>query len=105
MTAVGRALLTWLTGGSALADLVKVLLAVCVLVLGLIYRRNLGILGADRRRPAERRAYDALRESLAEGMWRRVSTPSGSPDFSTGLTASSATPAWRTEHSSHTPSG
>jgi hypothetical protein len=41
--------------------------AVCALVLGLIYRRYLGILGADRRRPAERQAYDALRESLAEG--------------------------------------
>jgi hypothetical protein len=36
-------------------------------VLGLIYRRYLGVLGADRRKPAERQAYDALRASLAEG--------------------------------------
>jgi hypothetical protein len=42
-------------------------LALCALVLGLTYRRYLGILGADRRRPAERQAYDALRNSLAEG--------------------------------------
>jgi hypothetical protein len=67
MTAVGSALLTWLTGGSALAALAKVLLAACVLALGLIYRRYLGILGADRRRPAERQAYDGLRNNLAEG--------------------------------------
>jgi hypothetical protein len=60
-------LLTWLVGGSALAALGKVSLAVCALVLGLTYRRYLGILGADRRRPAERKAYDALRASLAEG--------------------------------------
>jgi hypothetical protein len=50
-----------------LAALVKVLLTVCGLVLGLFYRRYLGILGADRRKPAERQAYDALRNSLAEG--------------------------------------
>ena len=56
-----------LTGGSALAALGKVSLAVCALVSGLIYRRYLGILGADRRKPAERQAYDALRASLAEG--------------------------------------
>ena len=37
------------------------------MVFGLIYRRYLGILGADRRRPAERQAYDALRSSLAAG--------------------------------------
>ena len=43
------------------------LLAVCALALVLVYRRYLGILGADRRRPAERHAYDALRNSLAEG--------------------------------------
>jgi hypothetical protein len=64
---VGSALLAWLIGGSALAALAKVLLAVCGLVFGLIYRRYLGILGADRRKPAERQAYDALRNSLAEG--------------------------------------
>jgi hypothetical protein len=67
MIAPVRALLGWVTGGSALAALVSVLLAVCALVLGLIYRRYLGILGADRRRLAERQAYDALRNSLAEG--------------------------------------
>jgi hypothetical protein len=67
MTAAVSELLIWLTGGSALAALVKLLLAACALVLGLLYRRYLGILGADRRRPAERQAYDALRNSLAEG--------------------------------------
>jgi hypothetical protein len=64
---VSSAVLDWLTGGSALAALGKVSLAVCALVFGLIYRRYLGILGADRRKPAERQAYDALRDSLAEG--------------------------------------
>src|SRR5580704_629420 len=67
MTGVGSALLAWLTGGSTLGALAKVLLAVCGLVVGLVYRRYLGILGADRRRPAERQAYDALRNSLAVG--------------------------------------
>jgi hypothetical protein len=67
MSGVGSALVTWLTGGSALAAFAKVLLAVCSLVFGLVYRRYLGILGADRRRPAERQAYNALRASLAEG--------------------------------------
>jgi hypothetical protein len=67
VTGVGSAVLEWLTGGSALAALGKVLLAICALVLGLIYRRYLGILGTDRRKPAERRAYDALRNSLSEG--------------------------------------
>jgi len=64
---VGSAILDWVTGGSALATLGKVSIAVCALVLGLVYRRYLGILGADRRRPAERQAHDALRASLAEG--------------------------------------
>jgi hypothetical protein len=32
-----------------------------------VYRRYLLLLGADRRRSAERQAYDALRASLAEG--------------------------------------
>jgi hypothetical protein len=67
LTGVGSALLDWLTGGSALAALGKVSLAICALVFGLVYRRYLGILGADRRRPAERQVYDALRSSLAEG--------------------------------------
>ena len=60
-------LLTWLAGGSALAALVSILATVCAVILGLIYRRCVGILGADRRRPAERQAYDALRTSLAGG--------------------------------------
>jgi hypothetical protein len=67
VTGVGTAVLEWVTGGSALAALGKVFLAVCALVFGLIYRRYLGILGADRRRAAERQAYDALRSSLAQG--------------------------------------
>jgi hypothetical protein len=65
-TAVSE-LLAWVTGGSALAALGKVSLAVCGLVLGLIYRRYLGILGANRRVAPERQAYDRLRASLAEG--------------------------------------
>jgi hypothetical protein len=64
--AVGE-LLAWVAGGSALAALGKVLAAVCFLVFGLIYRRYLGILGADRRKPSERQVYDTLRESLAQG--------------------------------------
>jgi hypothetical protein len=67
VTGVGSAVLDWVTGGSALAALGKVSLAVCALVLGLVYRRYLGILGADRRRPAERQVYDGLRNSLGEG--------------------------------------
>src|SRR5580704_13782176 len=47
MTGVGSALLAWLTGGSTLGALAKVLLAVCGLVVGLVYRRYLGILGAE----------------------------------------------------------
>jgi hypothetical protein len=68
MTAVIRAIVGWLVGGSAFATLVSAGLAVCALVLGLVYRRYLGLLGADRRRPAERQAYDALRDSLAHGV-------------------------------------
>src|SRR5271168_1297965 len=67
MTAAVSELLAWLGGGSALAALVKVSLAACAPVLGLLYRRYLGILGADRRRPAERLSYDALRDSLIGG--------------------------------------
>jgi hypothetical protein len=67
MTAAISELLTWLIGGSAPAVLVKLLLAVSALALALVYRRYLGILGADRRRPVERQAYDALRASLAQG--------------------------------------
>jgi hypothetical protein len=68
MTAALSELLTWLTGGSAMAALAKVLIAVSALVLGLIYRRYVGILGADRRRPAERQAYDALRNGLSRAI-------------------------------------
>jgi hypothetical protein len=67
MTAAFNGVLGRLTRGSALAALAKALLVVCAPMFGLIYRRYLGILGADRRRPAERQAYDALRSSLAEG--------------------------------------
>jgi len=67
MTAVVRALSEWMAGGSALVALVKVFGAVCAGIFGLLYRRYLGILGANRRVPAERQAYDALRSSLAEG--------------------------------------
>jgi hypothetical protein len=42
-------------------------LAICALVFGLVYRRYVLLLGADRRRPAERKAYDALRNSLIAG--------------------------------------
>src|SRR5271165_1627691 len=67
------ALVTWLIGvwakaiGTALATLLIVVTGICAFVLFLIYRRHLGILGADRRRPQERQAYDALRESLIVG--------------------------------------
>jgi len=67
MTAVVRALSEWAGGGSALEALVKVFGTVCLGILGLVYRRYLGILGANRRVPAERQAYDAIRESLAAG--------------------------------------
>ena len=67
MTAVIRAILGWMVGGSALATLASSVLGLCALVLGLVYRRYLGILGADRRRPPERQAYHALRNSLAKG--------------------------------------
>jgi hypothetical protein len=64
MIAAVSELLTWLTGGSALA---KVLLAICAPIFGLICWRYVGILGADRRRPAQRQVYDALRNSLIGG--------------------------------------
>jgi hypothetical protein len=67
MTAAVSELLTWLTAGSAPAALVKVVVAACALVLGLVYRRYRAILGANRSVPAERQAYDALRNSLARG--------------------------------------
>ena len=61
------ALLGWLAGGSALAALTSVVLTVGAVVLGLFYRRYLGILGANRRVRAERQAYDDLRTSLVQG--------------------------------------
>jgi len=67
MTAVVQALSEWAGGGSALAALVKVFGAAGVGILGLLYRRYLGILSADRRVPAQRQASDALRNSLAHG--------------------------------------
>ena len=64
-------LVPWITTrgaiGPALATLLGLLGSASVLALTLIYRRYLLILGADRRRPAERRVYDALRDSLSGG--------------------------------------
>jgi hypothetical protein len=66
------ALLTWATAGwtgaltPALVSLLAVAGGVCGLVLTLLYRRYLGILGANRRVLAERQAYDVLRSSLAQ---------------------------------------
>jgi hypothetical protein len=67
MSAVIRALSEWAAGGSALAALVEVVGAVCIGILGLLYRRYLGILGANRRVSAERQDYERLWNSLAEG--------------------------------------
>jgi hypothetical protein len=70
MVAVG-VVLPWLTAGStagpALTALFSILGGICALVFSLMYRRYLGILGAGARGKTtpERRAYDALRESLA----------------------------------------
>ena len=82
MPEVGRAVSEWLAGGSALAALRSVALAVGVLALGLIYRRYLGILGADPKEPAEWDAYTALRGSLTKGMAARLYGERLSPDFS-----------------------
>jgi hypothetical protein len=67
MAGLGSAVLESVNGGSALDALGKVSLAICALIFGLVYRRYVGILGANRRVAAERQAYDALRDSLAEG--------------------------------------
>jgi hypothetical protein len=73
MTEQFRVLLTWLTSGSggdtgsALADLLWIVKWICGLAFPVIYRRYVGLLGANRRVPAERQAYDALRASLVEG--------------------------------------
>src|ERR1700730_6600822 len=72
MVAVGVAL-PWLTAGStagpALTALFSILGGICALVFSVMYRRYLGILGAGARGKTtpERKAYDALRESLAGG--------------------------------------
>ena len=100
---MGNALLTWLTGGSALAALASVLLTVCALILGLMYRRYLRILGADRRRPAERQAYDArYGRASPRVIWRPAFTPGSLDASSTALTDSSAMPAWQTARFSPT---
>jgi hypothetical protein len=39
MTGLARALLTWLTGGSALAAVISISATVCAVVFGLFYRR------------------------------------------------------------------
>jgi hypothetical protein len=63
--------LPWLTAGStagpALTALFSLLGGILALVFSLMYRRYLGILGAGAKRKGtpERKAYDALRESLA----------------------------------------
>jgi hypothetical protein len=67
LTGAARALLTLFAGGSALAALMSMVAAVSALIFGLIYKRYVGILGANRRRPAERHAYDAVRNSLTGG--------------------------------------
>jgi hypothetical protein len=71
-TALG-VVVTWATAGSigaispALVALLSVLGGICGLALTLVYRRYLGVLGANRKVPAERRAYDALRRNLVGG--------------------------------------
>jgi len=50
-----------------LSALVKVVGAICAGILGLLYRRYLGILGADPKEPAEWDAYTTLRDSLTKG--------------------------------------
>jgi hypothetical protein len=67
MNEVVRAVVEWFSGGSALTALVKITGVGCSLVFGLIYRRYVGILGANRRKPAERQEYDRLRASLTGG--------------------------------------
>jgi hypothetical protein len=66
------ALITWATAGSgsispALVSLLAVAGGMGGVALTLLYRRYFAILGANRRVAAERQAYDALRDSLAEG--------------------------------------
>jgi hypothetical protein len=63
------ALLTWATAGSTSAKILAPLLAVVGGGLALAYRRYFSILVADQSKPVERRAYRALRNSLAKGNW------------------------------------
>jgi hypothetical protein len=84
MTGVGSALLAWLTGGSTLGALAKVLLAVCGLVVGLVYRRYLGILGrriGGGRPNGKHTTHFGTVSPWAT--WPRISMPSGSPGSST----------------------
>jgi hypothetical protein len=73
ITGALTALVTWATAGwtgaigSALVSTLAILGGICGLALTLYYRRQLAVLGANRSIAAERRAYDALRNSLAEG--------------------------------------
>jgi hypothetical protein len=83
-----------LRGNRSTAALGKVSLAICALVFVLVYRRYLGILGADRRRSAERQTYDGLRNSLAEGNLAARLYAERLPGSSTGLTVSSVMPPW-----------
>jgi hypothetical protein len=47
--------------------LFAVAIGICGLALTLLYRRYLGILGANRQVTTERQAYDAVRNSLSGG--------------------------------------
>jgi hypothetical protein len=73
ITGALTALVTWATAGwtgaigSALVALLAILGGIFGLALTLYYRRQLAVLGANRRIAAERQAYDALRNSLAQG--------------------------------------
>jgi hypothetical protein len=67
MSEVVHSILEWVSGGSALDALAKIAGAICSVVFVHLHRRYVAILGANRRRPDERKAYDRLRSSLAEG--------------------------------------
>jgi hypothetical protein len=68
-------LITWLTAGSAgalshaLTTALTLLGAVAGVIFSVLYRRYVGILaaGAGDRESLERKAYDSLRDSLAQG--------------------------------------
>jgi hypothetical protein len=67
MTTAVSDLLAWATAGSAPTALLKFSAAVGALAFWHIHRRYLGILGANRHVPAERQAYDTLRNNLIKG--------------------------------------